>query len=110
MKIRKVTGHKAVGSAILVEMLSPEEAAGSHLATTGKSTQGRIVEIGPALKPEDWGIAKGNRVLLQGTFVPVPRFPGDDLRELVVVDAHMIKCILEEENEECEKAKCCKRL
>lgn len=107
MKIRKVTGRKAVGSSILVEMLSPEEAAGSMLATTGKSTQGRILDIGPALKPDEWGIAKGSRVLLQGTFVPVPKFPDGDNRDLVIVDAHMIKCVFEEE-QCCGKEKCCK--
>jgi len=103
MKIRKVTGHKAVGSSILVEMLTPEEAAGSMLATTGKSTQGRVVDIGPALKQDEWGIAKGSRVLLQGVFVPVPKFPGGDDRELVVVDAHMIKLVFSEE----PAAACC---
>jgi hypothetical protein len=99
MKIRKVTDYRAPGSMILVEMLSPEEAAGSHLATAGKSTQGRIIDIGPALRTEidKYGFAVGQRVLLQGTNVPVPKFPGGDSRELVVVDPHTIKCILVEE-------------
>jgi hypothetical protein len=101
MKIRKVTDYKAVGNTILVEMLTPEEAAGSMLATTGKSTQGRIVDIGPALETDKWGFARGQRVLLQGTFVPVPKFPDGDDRELVVVDAHMIKCHLVEEASTC---------
>jgi len=110
MNIRKVTGHKAVGSTILVEMLSPEEAAGSMLASTGKSTQGRILDIGPALKTDDWGVARGARVLLQGTFVPVPKFPGGDDRELVVVDPHMIKLVFEEEPSTCCGGKCKKIL
>jgi len=99
MKIRKVTDYKAPGSKVLLEMLSPEEAAGSALVTVGKSTQGRIVDIGPALKAEieKYGFAVGNRVLLQGSFVPVPSFPGGDSRELVVVDPHMIQCVLVEE-------------
>jgi hypothetical protein len=97
--IRKVTDIKAVGSTILVEMLSPEEAAGSHLVNTGKSTQARIVDIGPALNVVEgkYGFKVGSRVLLQGTFVPVPKFPNGDQRELGIVDAHMIKCVFEEE-------------
>lgn len=108
--IRKVTGIKAVGSTILVEMLSPEEAAGSHLVTMGKSTQARIVDIGPALNVVEgkYGFKVGSRVLLQGTFVPVPKFPNsDDQRELGIVDAHMIKCVFEEETNCCAKETCC---
>lgn len=96
-KFKKVTDVKAVGTTILLEMLSPEEAAGSHLATSGKSQQGRIIDVGPSIETDKWGFQKGQRVLLQGTFVPVPRFPGGDERELVVVDPHMIKCAFVEE-------------
>lgn len=111
MNIRKVRDYKAPASKILVSMLSPEEAAGSMLASTGKSTQGRIVDIGPALlaKKDEYGFDVGQRVLLQGTFVPVPKFPDGDSRELVIVDAHMIQCVLVEEAETCcKKEKCCK--
>ena len=99
MNIRKVTDYKATGSKVLVQMLSAEEAAGSLLATGGKSNQGRILDIGPGLLAEidKYGFAVGNRVLLQGTFVPVPRFPDGDTRELGVVDPHMIQCVLVEE-------------
>lgn len=106
-KIKKVTDIKAVGSTILVEMLSPEEAAGSHLATMGKSTQARIIDVGPALDVEGckYGFKRGSRVLLQGTFVPVPKFPNGDQRELGIVDAHMIKCVIVEE-EDCVEKPC----
>lgn len=109
--IRKVVDYKAPGSKVLVRMLTPEECAGSRLATTGKANQGRIVDIGPSIE-EKWGFARGQRVLLQGTYVPVPRFPGDgDERELGVVDPHMIQCIIvEEAPASCcsKKEKCCK--
>lgn len=95
-KFKRVTDVRAIGTTILLEMLSPEEAAGSHLASTGKSQQGRILDIGPSIE-DKWGFKKGQRVLLQGTFVPVPRFPNGDQRELVVVDPHMIKCSFVEE-------------
>lgn len=96
-KLKKVTDVRAIGTTILLEMLSPEEAAGSHLATTGKSQQGRILDIGPSIETDKWGFKIGQRVLLQGSFVPVPRFPNGDQRELVVVDPHMIKCSFVEE-------------
>lgn len=105
MNIRKVVDYRAPGSKILLEMLSPEEAAGSALVTVGKSTQGRILDVGPGLKAEieKYGFNTGSRVLLQGTFVPVPKFPDGDNRELVIVDPHMIQCVLVEEPEK----KCC---
>lgn len=116
MNIRKVVDYKAPGSKILLEMLTPEEAAGSHLATAGKSTQGRILDIGPSLETDKWGLAKGQRVLLQGTYVPIPKFPDGDTRELAIVDPHMIQCVFVEERccgekcePVCEKPKCCRR-
>lgn len=96
-KLKKVTDVRAIGTTILLEMLSPEEAAGSYLATTGKSQQGRILDIGPSIETDKWGFKIGQRVLLQGSFVPVPRFQNGDQRELVVVDPHMIKCSFVEE-------------
>lgn len=107
MNIRKVSDYKAPASKVLLEMLSPQEAAGSALVTVGKSTQGRIIDIGPALRAEidKYGFAVGDRVLLQGSFVPVPSFPGGDTRELVIVDPHMIQCVLVEEPE--TEKKCC---
>ena len=104
--MRKVLDVKAVGSTVLVEMLSPQEAAGSELATTGKVTQARIVDLGPALD-EKYGLKTGQRVLLQGTYNPVPKFPFGDERDLHVVDAHNIRCVFVEEPC-CEKKKCCK--
>jgi hypothetical protein len=108
--MRKVNGIKAVGTTILIEMLSIQEDAGSMLAQVGKPKQGRIVDIGPAMvEGNKYGFAKGDRVLLQGTFTPVPRFPGGDTRDLVVVDPHMIKCVFTEEEEakECIKVIAC---
>ena len=50
MDFKKVLGVKASGTTILLEKLSPEEAAGSRLASSGVSNQARILDIGPALK------------------------------------------------------------
>lgn len=107
--MKKVTGIKAVGTTVLIEMLSVQEDAGSQLAIVGKPKQGRILDIGPAmLEAAKYGFAKGDRVLLQGTFTPVPKFPGGDTRDLVVVDPHMIKCVFTEveEAKECVVSAC----
>jgi hypothetical protein len=104
MRLRKtgtIAGVKAIGSGVLVEMLKPDEALGTKLYV-GKDTQtppqGFIIDIGPALKGEEWGIKIGDRVVLQGSFVPLPKF-GDGSRDLGMVEAHAIKCVLLEEDE-----------
>ncbi len=88
-------GIKATGTFVVVEMLSKNEASGSRLFQPGKSEQGIIRDIGPALEKDKWGIKVGDRVLMQGTSVPVPSL--GDGREYHVVDTHTIKCILLEE-------------
>ncbi len=94
-----ISGAKATGTMILVEMLTAQEAAGTIISlghnTKISSPQGYIVDIGPALKAEDWGIKVGDRVLLQGSYVPVPWT--NSKRELGIVMAHDIKCVLAEE-------------
>jgi hypothetical protein len=97
-----VCGVRATGTMIIVEMLTAQECAGTILSlgsTKPSSPQGYIVDIGPALKPEEWGIKVGDRVLLQGSYVPVP-FNRTADRELGVVMAHDIKCVLEEANDD----------
>ncbi len=94
-EIGKVKGAKATGSFILVEMLTEGEASGSKLVTSEKqSNQGYVLDIGPALDGK-WGIKVGDRVLMQGTFTPVPKANLED-RDLSICDAHCIKCILSE--------------
>lgn len=95
-----VCGARPTGTMILVEMLTAQESMGTVLSlgnnTKSPSPQGYILEIGPALKPEEWGLKVGDRVLLQGSYVPVPWHRTFSERELGIVMAHDIKCVLEE--------------
>jgi hypothetical protein len=100
-RVGSVVGVKAIGSGVLVEMLKPDEALGTRLYV-GKDTtsppQGIIIDVGPSLKVEEWGIKVGDRVVLQGSFVPLPKF-GDGTRDLGMVEPHAIKCVLIQEDE-----------
>jgi len=99
-----VCGAKATGTMILVEMLTAQETLGTVLSLGNKtksgSPQGYIVGIGPALKAEEWGFKVGDRVLLQGSYVPVPWTRHGTERELGIVMSHDIKCVLEEASDD----------
>lgn len=91
---KTVCGAKAVGTYSLIELLTAEEMEGVvKLPGNSVINQGRIVHVGPALEKEKWGIKEGDRVLLQGTFVPLPKYND---KELVLADPHTIKCVLDE--------------
>ena len=100
-KAARVVDAKATGTFILVEMLTAQEASGSSLIINDNAKvapQAYIVSIGPALEADKWGIKVGDRVLLQGNYVPLPKItnrPGS--RELGIVQSHDIKCVLQEE-------------
>ncbi len=97
-KLSLPTGTKAaptikqvrpMGSSVLVEMLNPDEALGTTLfvredAKTGQPPQGYVLALGPSLKSDDCGIKPGDRVLLQGTFVPVPEFDSSSRKRGIV--------------------------
>lgn len=101
-KVRQVTGAKATGTFILVEKLTEAECENTPIILpngeqTKNSNQAYVVDIGPALEKDKWGLSVGNRVLLQGSFVPVPaKSPGG--RELAIVTPHDVKCVLVEES------------
>lgn len=103
-KAGNVVNAKAPGTMILVEMLNAQEVAGTKLLLGHNSKpatpQAYILDIGPALKAEDWGIKVGDRVIVQGTYVPVPQYRGSNSRELGIVQAHDIKCVLQEDFDE----------
>lgn len=89
---------KPVGATILVEMLNADEALGTKLYISEKTAvgapQGYILAIGPNLSKE-CGLNPGDRVLLQGKFVPVPEFDGSQ-RARGIVEFHDIKAVLVE--------------
>lgn len=95
----KVVGIKPSGSQILVEMLSSKEILGTTLTIKGDSNigapQGYVLAIGPNVDPKVWGFEIGNRVLLQGAYIPVPKI--NDGRAMGIVEPHAIKAILVED-------------
>ncbi len=100
--MKKIVGHKATGSLVLIEMLSANEVMSSMTGlilsenTKLEAPQAYILDIGPALEKEKWGFDVGDRVIFSGGFVPVPR-TGSSGRQAGVIDAFSIKAVLEEQ-------------
>ncbi len=95
--VPSVSGVKPVGSQILVEFLTTQEALGTKLhvgeETKAGAPQGYVKALGPRVD-KDWGINVGDRVLCSGSFTPCPEVKSD--RMLGLVEPHVIKAILEE--------------
>ena len=109
----KIKDVRPIGSQIMVELLSAQEAIGTKLVISGSSTevgapQGYILGHGPRFDPNDWGFGVGDRVLLQGKHVPLPKLD-EWKRERSLMDPNMVKAVLLEEEEEVavEATKCC---
>ena len=88
---------KAVGQLVLVEQLTNEEAMNTRLIVGEDAKvppQAYILDIGPLVKASEWGFKVGDRVLLQGTYVPVPRFERANQRKLGMVQPQDIKAVI----------------
>ncbi len=100
MPTPSIIGVKPVLSQILVEMLTANEATNSLLHVSEDSDygakQGYILAMGPSLKPEECGFKVGDRVMLQGQYIPVPNYDNAG-RKKGVVEIHNIKGVLLEE-------------
>lgn len=101
---------KPFGGLILVEIFTEEEVSDSSIimpdvaknrAGVGGAPQGRILDIGPGI-PKEAGIKVGDRVLLQGSFVPLPKLTDqrDGDRERALIEIHTIKGLLLEEKDD----------
>lgn len=95
-----VKGLKPFGSSILIEHLTPQEIMGTDLyvgddAKTDTAPQGYIIALGPKVD-SSIGLKVGDRVIVQGNFVPVPTLNGNK-RVHGIIEVHNIKAILEEE-------------
>jgi hypothetical protein len=93
---------KPATSTLLVEMLNPAEALGTKLALGEDATdvgapQAYVVAVGPLLS-KDCGIKIGDRVLLQGNYIPAPNFD-NNTRRRGIVELHAIKAVLVEEDD-----------
>jgi hypothetical protein len=102
--MKKVINAKAAGHGILVEMINEGELLGSSLLLgVGKgnepSKQAFIRDVGPLIMSQEkpCGLNVGDRVLLQGSYTPLP-IKTDNDRTLGIVDLHNIKAVLTEEN------------
>jgi hypothetical protein len=103
VKLPAISGVHPIGSQVLVELLTPQEIMGTslHINSESKTLNGApqayVLEVGPAVDP-NWGIRTGQRVVLQGTFVPLPEAASlGSHRPKATVDPHTIKAILVEE-------------
>lgn len=96
--VGKVCGFKPVGTMVFVEMLTAEESSGTQLCLgNAKPTtpQAYVVAVGPAFKEAEWGYKVGDRVMLAGTYNPVPNY--DEGRDKGSVLPHEVRGILLEE-------------
>lgn len=105
-----VKAVKPLGGQVLVEVYKEEEVSPPSSIIlpdisknkgdrgVGGAPQGRILDIGPGL-PKEFGVKIGDRVLLQGSFVPLPKLSDqrDGDRERALVEPHTIKAILIED-------------
>ena len=79
MSVPSIVGCKPVGQQVLVEHLTDNEMMGTALALPGKSRtageiqQSYVLAIGPMLDQEKWGFKVGDRVMVQGSYNPVPK-------------------------------------
>lgn len=95
----KIKKCRPTGSMILIENLSSQEALGTTLhvqdGAAAGAPQAYVLAVGPTFQPDIYGFNVGDRVLVQGTFVPVPNY--DNNRRLRgLVDPVTVKAVLEE--------------
>lgn len=100
--MKKIVDCTPGATLVLVEMLDAQEILGTTLVVPGEGAdvgapQAYILKVG-AMVDVGFGYEPGQRVLLQGSFVPVPDY-GDAIRPKGLVNPHDIKAVLEESNE-----------
>jgi hypothetical protein len=98
--VPKIKSVRPFGSTILVEMLNADEALGTRMyikqdASVSGAPQAYILAFGPKLNSEEAGLKVGDRVMLQGTFVPVPKYD-NSTRNRGIVEIHNVKAVFEE--------------
>lgn len=94
--LREIKDIKPVGNNILIKAIRENELSTSALFVQGQekmSRQAYVKAIGPQVNSEN-GIRVGDRVLLQGSYVPGPE-NFDEMYRLVLPD--MIKAVLIDE-------------
>jgi co-chaperonin GroES (HSP10) len=104
MSVPNITGVKPCGATVLVEHLTDNEMLGTHLDLPKKSKsvevqQSYILAIGPALDQSKLGFKVGDRVMVVGSYNPVPKLLGEneEIREKGIVEVYNIRAVLEEQ-------------
>ncbi len=103
--VPKIKGVRPFGGTILVEMLTKQEALGTKFHVSegveAGAPQAYIVAFGTKFNVEDSGLAIGDRVMLQGRYVPVPKYDNSH-RQRGIVELHEVKAVLEETTSDAE--------
>jgi len=95
------TSVQALGTQVLVETLSAQEALGTGLYvqddTKVGAPQGYVLGVGPKVA-DDWGFRVGDRVIVTGNFTPVPEIKASKSeRMMILVEPHQVKARLVED-------------
>jgi len=104
MSVSKIVGCKPVGSQILVEHLTDNEMLGTSLALPGGKSgnnsvqQSIVLDYGPGFDPKSWGYDKGDRVMVVGSYNPVPKFSDSQEREMGIIEPHNVRAVLLQES------------
>lgn len=96
-EVSAVKSIKPCGSQILIELLTVQEVMNTNLILNNSKQhaeyQGFVLDHGPGVDPSVYGFAKGDRVLLSGSGVPVPSIDNGD-RDRILMEPHAIKAVL----------------
>lgn len=97
-QVPKVVDVEPFGSMVLIEHLNSDEVLGTNLVISDKTDVGTpqayVLRLGPKVAAE-CGLAVGDRVMLQGTYVPVVNYDNHP-RKRGLVELHNIKGVLKE--------------
>lgn len=97
--VHKVEGRKAAGSYLLVELLEPAEILNTSFALGGNTQvdapQAYVLDIGPSLDAERYGVQVGDRIVFSGGFVVVPK-THEEQRTAGVIDINAVRAVLKE--------------
>ena len=98
-KVPNIQSVHPFGSSILIENVKADEVLGTTLyvqkdAETEGAPQAYVVELGPKLG-EDCGLKVGDRIVVQGNFIPVINV-GNSGRERGIIEIHNVKAVIEE--------------
>lgn len=102
---KKISSVTPLGSQVLVELLTYDEQhpqEGSLITNTNKkfvkdeARHGWVRKIGPSVKTCDWSFKVGDRVLINGSGTPVPKFEGSNDHEWVLLEPYTLKAVLQE--------------